>query len=394
MTNVRPAVLRRYYESTYGLEEIDGPRPYYADATAEEFFQLARLRHYGYSESALARLAPPELDLGDRSQLDTTPTGGRVVSVPGTLVAKQPMVDLATVALDPGTTSLALDAVRSVVGWDRLAERGLHRLSLTTCRSAEPFSGLPAEIDNLQVMFCDAGCVASALAAVVPAMLVVEHDFRLHQPELVPDRLRLLSVRSPLVSAPANLATARLESLSIANTRADDRFWQTVSGSADTLRQLVLGSLTPFGPQRLAMFGKLDQLEIVGYPEVREPWIDWAVAHPRVECIFREIGHWQFARPMILAELYHDVSILRCGTQARPRFEIAEDLVGLLDLDLDDNGVLEDLLKPLARKAKRKVRWGSEADTLVADAADVDTCRWIVDRAATFNGSRRAHVSA
>ncbi|OLB65983.1 MAG: hypothetical protein AUI10_04480 [Actinobacteria bacterium 13_2_20CM_2_72_6] len=102
------------------MEILDREGPYCADATAEEFFQLAGLRHYGYSDSALARLAPPKFDLGDRSRLDTTPTRGRVASLPHTLVAGQPVVDLATVAFDPGTTAVVR---RGAVG-RRLAGSG------------------------------------------------------------------------------------------------------------------------------------------------------------------------------------------------------------------------------------------------------------------------------
>ena len=52
-----------------------------------------------------------------------------------------------------------------------------------------------------------------------------------------------------------------------------------------------------------------------------------------------------------------------------------------------NNSEVEDLLRPLARKAKkRRITWSSEGDTFVAQAGDVETCRWIIDQVLELRG--------
>jgi hypothetical protein len=379
LTGVRPAVLRRYYEATYG-NELDRPAAY-AGATREEFFTLARIRHPGESEWSLARYAPPELGLmAVRDQLDATK---KAAAAPRacTLVQRRPRVDLGTVAIDSDPPCLSLDAIKAVEGWDRLGERKLDRLLCSACASEETFGGRPSPITALQLIACDQGCVRAALAALQPEKLQVESQVPF---TLTGDcaRARVLTVMAPFANITEALDQARLEALTAAYVNADDPLWEALGRSGGTLRLLTVASAVPFGPERLAAFTRLERVWIAALPEGRAAWIDWAVAHPTVPVIFDFPDRWQLGSPTVIAEVYRGVPIMKAAAGRRTRFEIASDLVDLLGLDLESDEELEDRLKPLARKAGKKVRWNSEADTLIASGDDLDAVRWVIDTAA------------
>jgi hypothetical protein len=82
----------------------------------------------------------------------------------------------------------------------------------------------------------------------------------------------------------------------------------------------------------------------------------------------------------VLVETYRDIEIRAVGSQKQRRYRIEESVAEVVDYD-GSNGDLEEDLAPLAKKAKKQVEWSSEGDTLVAICPDVETCRWIIDRA-------------
>ncbi|EMN49990.1 hypothetical protein LEP1GSC088_0198 [Leptospira interrogans str. L1207] len=45
-----------------------------------------------------------------------------------------------------------------------------------------------------------------------------------------------------------------------------------------------------------------------------------------------------------------------------------------------DNEIIEDKLKLAARRNRKRIRWSSELDALVAQTEDLNTCRWIIDQ--------------
>jgi hypothetical protein len=81
-----------------------------------------------------------------------------------------------------------------------------------------------------------------------------------------------------------------------------------------------------------------------------------------------------------LIETYRGVEIHAVGPQKKRRYRIEESVAEVVDYD-GSNGDLEEDLARLAKKAKKQVEWGSEGDTLVATCPDVETCRWLIDRA-------------
>ena len=84
-----------------------------------------------------------------------------------------------------------------------------------------------------------------------------------------------------------------------------------------------------------------------------------------------------------VVEIYRGIEILRVEVGKKTVYEVSGDLAA--ELGAADNGDLEDQMCGVAKRAKKKIQWSSEADTFVAQAADVEACRWLVDalRAAT-----------
>ncbi|AAN51898.1 hypothetical protein GS518_18300 [Leptospira interrogans] len=51
-----------------------------------------------------------------------------------------------------------------------------------------------------------------------------------------------------------------------------------------------------------------------------------------------------------------------------------------MDQESLDNEIIEDKLKLAARRNRKRIRWSSELDALVAQTEDLNTCRWIIDQ--------------
>lgn len=77
------------------------------------------------------------------------------------------------------------------------------------------------------------------------------------------------------------------------------------------------------------------------------------------------------------------VEIVRVKKGKKTVFEVSGDFAGELHRQRrfdGNNGDLEDELSAEAKRAKKRIQWSSEADTLVAQAADLATARWIVEQ--------------
>lgn len=62
-------------------------------------------------------------------------------------------------------------------------------------------------------------------------------------------------------------------------------------------------------------------------------------------------------------------------------FQIASNVADeILDQESLDNEIIEDKLKLAARRNRKRIRWSSELDALVAQTEDLNTCRWIIDQ--------------
>jgi hypothetical protein len=101
------------------------------------------------------------------------------------------------------------------------------------------------------------------------------------------------------------------------------------------------------------------------------------VAHPALDFVFTRLVPPAKAPRVSLAEIHRGVDILRVELGKKVSFEIASDLAP--DFDAEDNEALEARARALAKAAKKKLSWSSEADTFVASAPDAATLRWLID---------------
>ena len=86
-----------------------------------------------------------------------------------------------------------------------------------------------------------------------------------------------------------------------------------------------------------------------------------------------------------IEEIYRGIDIIRVAGKKKTVFEVSGDLAGEILGTAPgwkgDNYTLEEMIRSMAKKAKKKgISWSSESGTLVVHARDVDTCRWIIDR--------------
>jgi hypothetical protein len=159
-----------------------------------------------------------------------------------------------------------------------------------------------------------------------------------------------------------------------------DDFDETVRGWAETLEQLTIGTAVALSPDVLAACKSLRHVRMEARQDHRAEWINWAVDHPETGFVF-DSGEMISLLPIEVQEVYRKIAIAREGAGTRKRFLIEDDLVDCFDLPFADNGALEDELRAAAKKAKRRVTWGSEMSTFVARVTDVETARWLIDQA-------------
>jgi len=89
------------------------------------------------------------------------------------------------------------------------------------------------------------------------------------------------------------------------------------------------------------------------------------------------------ANGLSLAEVCSGVEIIQVKKGKKTAFEVSGDFAAELHRRRrfdGNNGDLEDELSAVAKRAKKRIQWSSEADSLVAQAADLATARWIVEQ--------------
>lgn len=392
---IRASVLRRYLQVCYGrgASAAQSDPEAFRGASWDEYLALMRLAYPGITAKNAARMAWTRPDLAARAEaLPDEPPAVNPDPTPwaGSWVEKRAKVDLRRVP-GPGKDGAALVIVRvnAVSGWQGLrAMAGLKRLVVHGCGTAETAAVRP----RVRLLDVDLEDSAPAAVEVVLASTTTERLSLVGKPgvaiELAPlaghRRLRRALIAGAEVRGVRALRGLPLEELTLGNVAIDDELVETMASWAPTLRSLRLATPTAIGPDRLPLgrLGALERLAISGHPAHRAAWIDLALARPELACDFTAPP----APPgpvttSEVAEVYRGVELFRVDEpRKKPRFELADDLAGELAL-AGDNGDLEDVLRPRARKAGKKLTWSSEADTLVAWAADVATLRWLIDEA-------------
>lgn len=398
MTNtaIRPQVLRQYHEASYGKGEPNEQA--FVQATFDEYFQLTRILYPAISRRRAAENSEREdfrKLVDDLPPEPPEPNRPQVLGLGPGMFERKPTLDLSAVGLAGDLQFLTLSRIKDVTGWKALSK--LARLQdvfvvLSGSSETTPLDP-PIQVEKLTVRSCEPAC------SEVVVRSISARDLTLEQSKASPlglglfqgqHRVEKLWLEAPSIQGLWHLEPLPLKELHLAGGVAPGHGLRSLlDAHAKNLVRLGLTLNAPFGPSVLPELPALRRLWVSGYPEHREAWIDWAVAHPEVACRFSPYEPPSKGPGVELAEVYRDVDILRTGKGKQVTFEIAANLVDdILDTDTLDNGELEDRLRALAKEAGRKVQWDSESDTFVARAKDVETCRWLIDSVHAMKGGR------
>ena len=380
MPNVRRDVLRRFYANKMGSklspeEVVDG-------ATFDEYYELQRIDYPDISRKTAAANAPLERFRTLAEKLEDEPPRKRV-HLENRELSRLPEVDLASARIDPKAESLVISKVKRVTGWSTLRRLDkLRELWVLYCSGpAEPATSERVQLSSLRVEDCDTPCLSAVLGATSAQAIRLVHralpSLDLRRMDL-PKGLVELSVGGAIALGVSRLAGMPLEELGFGNVVLDEEFRRLLTSLARTLRVLRLASDTPFSPDAmpdLDGFQKLERAGITVHEQYKEAWIDFAMNHPKIAFDLRR--HQPSEEDATLVEIYKGIDVLRVRRKKRIFFEISGDFAE--EFGATDNEEFEDRMKPLAKAAKRKVTWSSELDTFVAQAPDIESCRWLID---------------
>lgn len=382
MPHVRPDLLRRFYEAAW-----DGgvsPEDLYRDATFDEYHALQRVLFPLVTRRTAAEGAPIERFRALAAEIPPDPPPPAPPPPPKLAVlTRSPSVDLTGVEAD--VEGLILDRVKAISGWAALPRFSRLRLLDVLLSGTDDPEGPPAPvaIDKVEVRECSAACLRIALRSTAARTLsfstqelpVVDLGALAHH-----TALRDLSAGAPLVRGLEHLGRWPLTRLSLALVHVDDALRAGLGALSGSLEELSLSTLDPLDPSALpdlGAFPHLRRVKITIQAASREAWIDYAVAHPAIDFVFTRLAPPAKAPRVSLEEIYRGVDILRVEQGKKVTFEIAGDLAP--DLGAENNEALEERARALAKAAKKKLSWSSEADTFVAQAADAATLRWLLD---------------
>lgn len=383
MPNVRPELLKRFYAMI--LDGAFDPA-IYADTTFDEYHALRRVFFPGVTRQTAAANAPFEhLRAGappDEVKPEPAPPARGIKPFN---LNRLPRVHLGEAAIPEDVQSLVLDRIKALEGFRFLPRfKVLEVLTVALCEAADraPASP-PVALDRVEIRGCSPACAETLLRST--SARAVSFNFPAPVSLALLDGhpiLRELSAGAPLVRGLERLSGRPLESLSLGSVTVNEQLRAVLATLARTLRALSLTATHPFGPEMLpdlSSFPELRRLTIsaADFADRREAWLSYAVAHPRIDFVFGRVVPSSGAQ-MKVAEIHRGVDVLRTEKGAKVVFEVSGDLAS--EGGADDNGALEDRLREAAKAAKKKVKWSSEADTFVAQTADLNTARWIVDQ--------------
>jgi hypothetical protein len=385
---IRPRVLRAYYAVTFGkgAAAAQGVAEAFADASFEEYFALRRLQYPTMSRRNAAASAP-RADL--RAFADALPDDApppAPLHVLWDLSGKA--VDVSKKKPPAGADMVLLKGASTLRGFSAFARcKGLR--SVWARLSSATFSA-PAR--RLAVDMIDAGdCKPAFMRALLEATSargIVWMDWGRAPVDLTPlarhTRLATLYAAGPLIRNVRALRGLPLEELTLGRVRVDGALGDVLANAGKTLRALHVVTGDDVAPSALPLdeMPALERVSIGTHETHRDAWMSLALARRGVRFDFMAPPGPPSKGPALeIVETYRDVEILQVTKGKTIDFRIESDVADAVGF-ADGNGDLEDELAPIARAAKKKIAWGSEADTLVATCKDVATCRWVIDRAA------------
>lgn len=382
-----PATLRKLYEASID-DGLYGARMEKVNVSFDDYFAFLRME----SPLATRRTAATNAARPAFQELAATiPVDPPAPDPPernDVWIERKPKVALDKIAIDPKCQGLHLDRIKAISGWASLTRlRSLRHLGVLVCESTDTNAAQrKMRLETLELGFTSFGCVKSVLSSVDAADVSIGDVPGVVNLAALPlgRRMTHLSVGAALLRGVSCLARRPIEELSLGYVEVDDELRTTVASLAPTLRRLHLTPTKLFHPEELGDLSRMKALRHVlahASREHRAAWIDFAVAHPKVGFSFSDIEP-PTGEVCTLEVLHRRVDILRIARKGKkPSFEVAGDLASQRRRYRGSNGDLEDELRAAAKKVGKRIAWSSENDMLVGRAADVETCRWIIDRA-------------
>lgn len=318
-----------------------------------------------------------------------------------TIVDRKKVVELARVRLERGTTHLRLERVKNVRGWQRWERlRTLETVQVLGCDTTDlEVSQAPIPIRAIDVERSSSACLRALLGSTEVEELTLGSDTDAVSLSWLAryQSLRLVRISAPLVRSLSSLRGAPVQSLALAEVSIDDELRGTLQSLTSTLEDLRLDSGgRPFLPDELGALTKfkaLRRVTVPAFPELRREWVDFAVSKPRIAFDFFAVAPRDPRRERLsIEEQYRGVEILMCVKGTKTVYEVADDLAERRGFS-GSNEDLEDSLRPIAKAAKKKIDWRSEAETFVARTADLETARWLIDAAAEAKIERDRHTA-
>lgn len=394
IASIRPAILRQYYETTFGSDAL--PREAFAGATFEEYLELMRftfpgitryraaLRSHGGIFKHLAEGFKAEETEADppRSETRMQEAGqGETLEF-----RNLPLLGLRKALKGKAPGALVIDRVKNVMGLTALgALKDLKRMRLLFCGTDGEITGIPGfAVEDLELTECAQAILEGVLPAAKSKRLRITHldsatlDFNLIQGYR---KLRRLVVDYGFVLGIGHLRGCPMEEAFLPDLAVDEEFFATLGSWKKTLRLLHASPRQPFGPDSLPDLPHLREMEIPGHLELRKPWVDFAMARTEVRFTFSSLPGAPDKAPFAkVGEVHRGYAILEFSKGSKRWYEIAADFTERAKGAKDrDNHDLRDRLESWAKTGKLKAEFSSEAAQLVIRAPKAETVKACID---------------
>ncbi len=391
LTSIRPEILRYHYSSRLSDDSIT---LWYQGATFEEYFELCKIMSPGVTRWTAARSSPSDgvgHFLAELEKLGAEPVKVKTVELdlPYVRFVRQKECDVASRELPIDAVHIHLDRIKNVKSWSDLDRfRLLNSVSATLCGTED---STPCEsrrsLAIVDVCDCSPRFERVLLQSTSSAKISIGYS-TVFDLDLLRDHTELeeLFLSSQLARNFDALAALPLRDLHVSSVHMDKRVTQTLIKLKKTLTELSLVGTEPFGPDviPLSQLKKLTRFSVTVDPEFRDAWLEVACASPHIyfDMSYAAAHDDEPKQKVTVAEIYRDIDILEIKKGKKTLFELSGEMTEYAEERgfEGDNGDLEDELKERARAFKvRGLKWSSEGDTLVVQAAKIEALRWVID---------------
>ena len=385
---IRPGILENYYRHMFG-KTAPGEEAF-EGATFGEYHRLLRNTYWTVSrEKAALRSKNPAFKAlaGTFGGTDAPakPAEGPKEKRKSAVLERLADLDLTAANLPDDLHGLFLDRVKRVSGFKRLPDlKALRIVEAVLCDTEEGApGGTPLQLARIDLNDCGSSFVKTLLGMARAEWVRVElQDPPVFDLSLLKEYrdLRALFISSGLTLGARHLAGLPLETLWLTNVQMDSEFREALASIGKALKQLKLANETPFGPDALPEMPGLEKLVVHAYPEFKEAWIRFALAHPGTLCEFPPMAPPAANIPKAkVAEIHKGVDILEMSKGVKVWYEVWGDLAARIQGDAISNNELRDRLEETAGKCKPKVKLSSEGDELRMSSTSLESLKACLD---------------